>query len=64
MKPFKNASHTSSVLSNVSADYGDDDSVASGLARETKCGKLQARVGILFFIFFCSICCYEMLSVT
>ena len=40
------------VLRNVSCDVGDEDSVAAGLARQTKWGKIHARVSILFFFCF------------
>ena len=58
------------VLGNVSADYGDDDSVAAGLDQMKPNAESYMQVGILFFFvcfflsFLCSFCCYETLSVT
>ena len=70
-REFVNFSAVQLVLGNVSADDGDDDSVAAGLDQMKPNAESYMQVGILFFFLFvfflsflCSFCCYETLSVT
>ena len=50
---------------NISADDGDVDSVAAGLAGvKPNAESFMQELASCFLIFLCSICCYETLSVT